>query len=50
LMQLLTSASEPQLKTDVAPVVNACRAVARLTGIDNCATSGVRFSENVNRF
>ncbi len=49
LMQLLTSASESQLKTDVAPVVNACRAVARLTGVDNCATPDVRLSENVNR-
>ncbi len=39
LMQLLTSAGKTPSKTDTAPVINACRAVASLTGVDNCAQS-----------
>jgi hypothetical protein len=42
LMQLLTSASEALPKTNRSPVVNACRAVANLTGVDNCTHSDLR--------
>ncbi len=42
LAQLLISASEDQPDTSAAPVVNACRAVAKLTGVDNCAPTEVR--------
>jgi subtilisin family serine protease len=42
LMQLLVNASEDRLRTNAAPVVNACRAIASLTGVDNCAPPEMR--------